>query len=256
MTVKATGTGPTALRSYVWPDYDAAVLTSSVDVRPYTIGDLLYASSTTALSKLASVATGSVLVPGGVGVAPAWSASPTLTSLALGTTPATAGELRLKNTGTIMARNAANGANLQLLTLYSDNVMYLGDVNVNVVPWSGGQDLGTAGLGWRTGYFGTSVNVGTNPAAAGAVRIPNNQVIYARNAANAADVAMMYVDASDRIVLGGNDIMWGRALIALGGGAAPTLGTIGGTGPATAAQNTWMRVIDSTGAAFWVPAWK
>jgi hypothetical protein len=45
----------------------------------YTIGDLLYASSTTALSKLADVATGSVLISGGVGVAPSYSSSPTLT---------------------------------------------------------------------------------------------------------------------------------------------------------------------------------
>jgi hypothetical protein len=54
----------------------------------------------------------------------------------------------------------------------------------------------------------------------------------------------------------GSDIVWGRPLVALGGGAAPTFGTIGGTGPATAAQNTWMRVVDSTGVAFFVPAWK
>lgn len=46
------------------------------------------------------------------------------------------------------------------------------------------------------------------------------------------------------------------ALVALGGGSAPTLGTIGGSGPATAGQNSWLRMIDSTGAAFWVPAWK
>ena len=38
----------------------------------YTIGDLLYASGTTELSKLADVATGNVLLSGGVGVAPAW----------------------------------------------------------------------------------------------------------------------------------------------------------------------------------------
>jgi hypothetical protein len=47
----------------------------------YTIGDLVYASGATTLSKLADVATGSVLVSGGVGVAPAYSATPTLTSL-------------------------------------------------------------------------------------------------------------------------------------------------------------------------------
>lgn len=59
-----------------------------------------------------------------------------------------------------------------------------------------------------------------------------------------------------RLSAGTSDIQWGKALVALGGGAAPTLGTIGGSGPATAAQNSWMRVLDSAGVAFWVPAWK
>jgi len=45
----------------------------------YTVGDLLYASSTTALSRLSDVATGSVLVSGGTSTAPAWSSSPTIT---------------------------------------------------------------------------------------------------------------------------------------------------------------------------------
>jgi len=44
----------------------------------YTIGDLLYASSSTALSTLSDVATGSVLISGGVGVAPSYSSSPTI----------------------------------------------------------------------------------------------------------------------------------------------------------------------------------
>jgi hypothetical protein len=38
----------------------------------YAIGDLLYASTTTALSKLADVATGNALISGGVGVAPSY----------------------------------------------------------------------------------------------------------------------------------------------------------------------------------------
>lgn len=38
----------------------------------YTTGDLLYASGTTTLSKLADVATGNALISGGVGVAPSW----------------------------------------------------------------------------------------------------------------------------------------------------------------------------------------
>lgn len=51
----------------------------------FAVGDLLYASTTSALSKLADVATGSVLASGGVNTAPAWSASPSLTSLTLST---------------------------------------------------------------------------------------------------------------------------------------------------------------------------
>ena len=38
----------------------------------YAVGDVLYASTTTALSKLADVATGNALISGGVGVAPAY----------------------------------------------------------------------------------------------------------------------------------------------------------------------------------------
>lgn len=38
----------------------------------YAVGDILYASSTTALSKLADVATGNALISGGVSTAPSW----------------------------------------------------------------------------------------------------------------------------------------------------------------------------------------
>lgn len=50
----------------------------------YTTGDLLYASSGTSLAALADVAVGSVLVSGGVGTAPAWSANPRVSTLLLG----------------------------------------------------------------------------------------------------------------------------------------------------------------------------
>lgn len=41
-------------------------------ISSYTVGDLLYASGSATLAKLADVATGNVLVSGGVGVAPSW----------------------------------------------------------------------------------------------------------------------------------------------------------------------------------------
>lgn len=42
---------------------------------------------------------------------------------------------------------------------------------------------------------------------------------------------------------------------ALGGGAVPTLGTIGGSGPATAAQNAWEQVV-LNGTTYWRPLWR
>ena len=88
--------------------------------------------------------------------------------------------------------------------------------------------------------------------------VNNVKVLEQINAGATEYIELIRLDGSDRVFLaaGGGDIRWGKALVALGGGATPTLGTIGGSGPATAAQNSWMRVIDSSGAAFWVPAWK
>ena len=58
----------------------------------YTIGDLLYASGTTALSKLADVAIGSALISGGVATAPSWGK--------IGLTTHVSGTLPVANGGT------------------------------------------------------------------------------------------------------------------------------------------------------------
>ena len=49
-----------------------AATNGGTDNALYAVGDLLYASTTTALAKLADVATGNALISGGVGVAPAY----------------------------------------------------------------------------------------------------------------------------------------------------------------------------------------
>lgn len=58
----------------------------------YTIGDLLYASASTTLSKLADVATGNALISGGVGAIPAWGK--------IGLTTHVSGTLPIANGGT------------------------------------------------------------------------------------------------------------------------------------------------------------
>ncbi len=86
-----TAAGPTVARIYTFPDAAATVLTSAAAVTAaqggtgqaggYTIGDLLYASGASALSKLIDVTAGSYLRSGGAGVAPVWS-TPTLPNTA------------------------------------------------------------------------------------------------------------------------------------------------------------------------------
>lgn len=77
-------TGPaTTVKTYTFPNSSATVLTNASAVTAlqggtgqaggYTIGDLLYASGASALSKLANVAAGSYLRSGGIGSAPVWS---------------------------------------------------------------------------------------------------------------------------------------------------------------------------------------
>jgi hypothetical protein len=66
----------------------------------YAIGDLLFASTTSALSRLADVATGNALISGGVGVAPLWGK--------IGLTTHVSGTLPVANGGTGASTLAAN----------------------------------------------------------------------------------------------------------------------------------------------------
>jgi len=83
----------------------------------YTVGDLLYASGTTTLSKLADIATGNVLLSGGIGVAPSYGK--------VGLTTHVSGVLPAANGGTGVDTSSAsngqlligNGSGLTLATL-------------------------------------------------------------------------------------------------------------------------------------------
>jgi hypothetical protein len=107
----------------------------------YTIGDLLYASSSTALSKLADVATGSVLISGGVGVAPSYSASPTLTTslttpLLIGGTTASSA-LTLQSTSGVgttdsIAFKVGNNGATTAMTINSDGNVGIGTTALTV----------------------------------------------------------------------------------------------------------------------------
>lgn len=101
----------------------------------YTVGQILYASGATTIAGLSDVAVNQVLVSGGVGVAPAYSAAPTLTSatltsfVAAGTTPASSGSIRIGNNEAINANSAAAVAR-SVFVMSAANDMNYGDVAV------------------------------------------------------------------------------------------------------------------------------
>jgi hypothetical protein len=86
---------------------------------------------------------------------------------------------------------------------------------------------------------------------------------WGQGGANAPDIYMQRVSASLLELKDvGNSVYLGLHLgtlqvddnHALGGGAAATLGTIGGSGPAAAGQAQWLK-ITVDGTAHWVPVW-
>lgn len=90
LTPSTGTTGAITLAGTLGADYGGTGFAS------YTIGDLLYASSTTALSKLAAGTNGYILTSNGPGTAPSWQAAGTITAVtsisfgSTGLTPSTA----------------------------------------------------------------------------------------------------------------------------------------------------------------------
>jgi hypothetical protein len=108
------------------------------------IGDLIYASATTpAWSRLADVATGSVLVSGGVNTAPNWSATPSVTSI------------QIANNNAIYLSNSSGAADGALKEGTGGSVIFLmGSVgNFYVTDHSQNPILFVNGVGTNGPYF-------------------------------------------------------------------------------------------------------
>lgn len=96
-----------------------------------------------------------------------WTAGYFADRLVVGPIPAATGQIRMSNLGQIIARNALNSADISLLQLYSDNLIYMGQTGVSVSPNNdNAQDLGQASFRWATVYIGTAARV---PKATGLV---------------------------------------------------------------------------------------
>jgi hypothetical protein len=156
----------------------------------YAIGDILYASSTTALSKLADVATGSVLISGGVGAAPSYSATPTLTSLTAasvyGGTSASSSLLLQSTTGSgttdnIVFKTGNNGAVTALTIASNGNATFLSTSTtaIGTLSLTNALTVGSGGTGAST-FTANGVLYGNGTSAIGVTGVgTTGQVLVA-----------------------------------------------------------------------------
>lgn len=161
---------------------DLAVTDGGTGISSYTIGDILYASASGVLSKLADVATGNALISGGVGVAPSYGK--------VGLTTHVSGTLPVANGGTNITSYAigdilfasASGVLSALADVATGNALISGGVGVApsygkiglTTHVSGTLAVGNGGTGaiTLTGYV---KGTGTTAMTASAT-IPNTDI--------------------------------------------------------------------------------
>lgn len=165
-----------------------------------------------------------------------------------------------------------------LIHLLEDSHTHVVDIFLGrSAPPTGGQSVGvdssdnlyvqTAGTqlwligatGVRLGAIGGAM---TNTMFAADHSVSDTDVNYAGATSSVTTVApSLTAQGSDTNIdltigtKGTGVINFGYAVTALGGGAAPTLGTIGGSGPAATAQNSWLK-IKINGTASYLPVWR
>ena len=194
----------------------------------YAVGDLLYASTTSALSKLADVATGNSLISGGAGVAPSWGKIELTTHVS--------GALPVANGGTGTAT-----APTQYGVVYASST----SAYASTAAGTAGQVLtsnGTSAPTWSSNISGT-VTTATNLAGGSAGTIPYQ---------SAAETTSQLAAGTSGYILKSNGAAapaWLSTLpVANGGTGATTLtGYVKGTGTTAMTASATIPAADISG---------
>lgn len=140
-------------------------------ISSYAVGDILYASGATTISKLAGVATGNALISGGVTTAPSWGK--------IGLTTHVSGTLPIANGGT------------NITTYTTGDILYASASNV----------LSKLAVGTNGHVLTLAAGVPTWAAAAGGVSgLTTNRIPYATSATTLGDDSAFTWDATNNTI--------------------------------------------------------
>jgi hypothetical protein len=178
-------TGVGTLAAGTWNGSTIAAAYGGTGYASYTIGDVLYADTSTTLAKLADVAVGNALISGGVGAAPSWGKVGLATHVSgtlpianggtNGTATPTAGGVSY-GTGTEYAFNTA-GSSGQVLTSNGTGAPSWSTLAARVDSIS----FGTTGLTPATATTGAVTVAGTlvvSNGGTGLTSVTSNQILY------------------------------------------------------------------------------
>lgn len=230
-------------------------------IASYAIGDLLYASGATTLSKLADVTAGRWLRSGGVTTAPAWSTTSIPNSATTGDVLIASGANTYANLADVAAGSYLRAGGVTTAPVWSTvtlpNSAVVGDllsvsgtnVYANITAVGTGRVLSSMGVGtlpaWLTNPSSTTFEVSTaflgpgTEATAGVVRLANTSLVTSRNAGDSANITLITATAADRVVVG-SAAATGATFTGAGGSlnlntnATPTVSAGFGTGPTVA----------------------
>ena len=182
-SISGVGHSNSVITSGVWAGTAISAVNGGTGLTSYTTGDILYASSSTALGRLTAGTAGSILTSSGAGSIPYWSAPAAtgVTSLASSTgisVNASTGAVTVTNTGVIALTGTAN----QVLVNGGSGTATSGNITLTTP-----QSIGTASspsfadVTLSTGSNSTLAIVGTSPTS-----IVNKQ--YVDNLASGLDI--------------------------------------------------------------------